>query len=307
MFDKKGKIGFIAALYAHTYKRRWLPMRIVLPFMNLLENKASADLEKRRSEYLKSEILSEKEMKNLVVSLTSFPGRIEKVWQTIFSLKLQTFRPEKIILWLSEIEFPSRNLPISLTDLTDSQFEIRFVKENLRSHLKYYHAFKEFSTSYIITVDDDMFYNKNTVKNLVLKSGKYPDAIISNRVRKMRFFEKSLLSYNLWDTRVRVEKDPDLFLLGVDGVLYPPGSMPPLTTRSEKFMELAPLADDVWLNAITRWWGLPIINADFRFRNLPTNKNSVTLEAINCGKNLNDSQIDKVRHFFKEKFDKDIF
>src|SRR5690606_17959342 len=45
---------------------------------------------------------------NLIVSLTSFPPRIEDAWITIESIFQQTYRPWKIVLVLAESEFPNR-------------------------------------------------------------------------------------------------------------------------------------------------------------------------------------------------------
>ena len=75
---------------------------------------------------------------SLIVSLTSFPGRINDVWQVIESLKRQTVKPSKIILWLSLEQFPSKNqIPKSLTKIEDDLFSIRLVDEDFRSHKKY--------------------------------------------------------------------------------------------------------------------------------------------------------------------------
>ena len=50
---------------------------------------------------------------NLIISLTSYPERIEFVHLAIKSLLNQAILPSKIILWLAESEFPNRekNLP----------------------------------------------------------------------------------------------------------------------------------------------------------------------------------------------------
>ena len=42
----------------------------------------------------------------IIVSLTSFPGRINEVWICIESLMRQTFKPDAIELWLSLKQFP---------------------------------------------------------------------------------------------------------------------------------------------------------------------------------------------------------
>src|SRR5690554_2625875 len=48
-----------------------------------------------------------------VVSLTSYPSRIEDVWISIECLLRQTFKPDKIILWLAQSEFPEKKIPDS--------------------------------------------------------------------------------------------------------------------------------------------------------------------------------------------------
>ena len=303
----KGKIDIISALYALTYKRRGVPMRLLNTFMKVLEKSGTKDLDRYRMDYVSEFQEPERRIDNLIVSLTSFPQRIDDVWKTIISLKRQTFRPEKIILWLSLVEFPSRLLPASLTEMQDSQFEIRFREGDFKSHTKYYYAFKEFQNSKIITVDDDVYYHKDTVKHLIKEHEKHTNAIISNRVRQMIFKEKTLLPYNYWKTMVKGGSHKDLFFLGVDGVLYPENIMPEMVLNPHEFMSLTPKADDVWLNAMAQLKNIPIIKTDFRFRNLPTYKGEISLQSINCEKNLNDKQINNIRKFLKKKIDKDIF
>ncbi|MBQ6972263.1 MAG: hypothetical protein IJP86_07890 [Synergistaceae bacterium] len=50
----------------------------------------------------------------LMVSLTSFPARINTVHKTIHSLMLQDMKPNRIILWLTDEEFP--NIPRNMHD-----------------------------------------------------------------------------------------------------------------------------------------------------------------------------------------------
>lgn len=44
---------------------------------------------------------------NVIISLTSFPQRIDVVYITITTLLKQTFKPGKIMLWLAEEQFPN--------------------------------------------------------------------------------------------------------------------------------------------------------------------------------------------------------
>ena len=44
--------------------------------------------------------------------------------------------------------------------------EIKYIKD-LKSHKKYFYAFKEFYNEIFITFDEDIFYNKNTISSLI--------------------------------------------------------------------------------------------------------------------------------------------
>ena len=82
-----------------------------------------------------------KETKNkprIIISLTSFPKRIDIVWITIESILRQSQKPDEIILWLAEEQFQGiDSLPKSLLELMERGLTIRFC-DDLRSHKKYY-------------------------------------------------------------------------------------------------------------------------------------------------------------------------
>src|SRR5690554_1296956 len=50
---------------------------------------------------------SRDEKKQIIVSLTSFPTRIDKVWLAIETILRQSHKPTQIILWLSKEQFSS--------------------------------------------------------------------------------------------------------------------------------------------------------------------------------------------------------
>lgn len=301
------KIRGYSLLYGLTYKRRWLPMRLIIPFMNFIERKANTHLEEKKEYYINKSWKPERTIDNVIVSLTSFPARIEYVWKTIVSIKAQSYLPEKIILWLSKEEFENMELPQELKKLQDNVFEIRFVEGNLRSHKKYYYAFQEFPNSTIITLDDDTFYHENLLKSLIEKNEKFPNAIIANWVIKIRQEGNVLMPYTSWKEARFNKKEKNLFPIGVSGVLYPPHSLPELIKDKEAFMELAPLADDVWLNAMSRLKGTKVIYSGWKYRNIPVASHTISLTNENCGNNMNDVQINNVREYIKEHFNKDVY
>jgi len=186
-----------------------------------------------------------------IVSLTSFPGRINDVWISIETILRQTFKPDMVILWLAEEQFPDRMLPESLTALQKRGLTIKFC-EDLKSHKKYYYTFLEYPDAIIITVDDDSYYPKNLLQSLVDAHKKYPSCICANRAHKITFSENNtILPYRKWKHNYKGITSPHALLVptGVGGVLYPPGSLHKTIFDKDVFNEICFYADDLWLKA----------------------------------------------------------
>ena len=111
----------------------------------------------------------------VIVSLTTFPARVDKVYLTIETIFQQDTLPNRIILWLANEQFPERraHLPQRLLNMQQRGLEIRFC-EDIRSHKKYYYSMKDNPNSIIITVDDDVFYPKDTLTNLLTMHYQHP-------------------------------------------------------------------------------------------------------------------------------------
>mgnify|MGYP000110984866 CR=1 FL=1 len=92
----------------------------------------------------------------IIVSMTSYPARINTVHLAIRSLLAQKVLPDKIVLWLCKSDFPNRetDLPQTLRDVLWHDVEIRWVDEDLKPHKKYFWALQEFPDDYVITTDD---------------------------------------------------------------------------------------------------------------------------------------------------------
>ena len=48
----------------------------------------------------------------LIVSMTSYPARIENVWMVIDSILRQTIKPSHFQIWLSEENFPGKEMDL---------------------------------------------------------------------------------------------------------------------------------------------------------------------------------------------------
>ena len=96
----------------------------------------------------------------LIVTLTSFPQRMYDIHFTLYSLLNQSLKPDAVLLWLSEEEFPNRekDVPNAVLKLQENGLTIKWVKENLRSYKKLIPALKEYKNDILVTADDDIYY-----------------------------------------------------------------------------------------------------------------------------------------------------
>ena len=134
----------------------------------------------------------------VIISLTSFPARIDKVYLCINSLLRQSVRADKIVLWLADTQFPNGNgIPESLKRLVGGNFEIRFC-DDLRSYKKIFYSAQQFKDDIIITVDDDTLYPEDWLLNLINTYIKYPDCVCCYRAHKIVLKSEKIAPYSEW-------------------------------------------------------------------------------------------------------------
>lgn len=192
---------------------------------------------------------------DIIVSLTSYPARIKTIHKVIESIKKQTLKPKKIILWLAEKQFPNKekDLPKELLKHVDKMFEIRWC-EDIRSYKKLIPTLELYPNSYIVTVDDDNIYSPYLLKRLYADSLNNPKCIIAHRITKFFINEKGEFKIipggkDYYHTPSYLNK-----LVGVGGVLYPPKSLYKDISNKKLFWNLAQTNDDQW------FWFMGILN-----------------------------------------------
>lgn len=243
--------------------------------------------------------------KRIIISLTTFPARINRVWLVIESILRQQVKPDMILLWLSKEQFSSLDvLPYHLLKLQERGLEIRFCDTNLRAHTKYFYTMLEFPDDVVITVDDDIIYNTCLIKHLIELYKKYPLTICCCRGWKITVTNNDIEKYKGWKI-INDERLPsfDIFPTGVGGVLYPPHSLYKDTFNLDLIKELCFYADDVWLNAMSHLQGTKCAKTSYSSHYLPIKfKNKTRLRDVNVSGSANDVQINNVREYYKERF-----
>lgn len=194
----------------------------------------------------------------IIVSLTSIPERMYDIHYCLYSLLNQSLKPNKLILWLAEDQFPNKekDLPETVLNLKKNGLEIKWSK-NIKSYKKLIPALKEYPNSYIVTADDDIYYPNDWLKNLWEAHEKFPNSIIASRSRRMILDEGETIfkNYIEWDVSVGERKASYFnFPTNGAGTLFYPNALSDEVLDEELFLRLCPSGDDVW------FWAMAVLN-----------------------------------------------
>jgi len=234
----------------------------------------------------------------LIVSLTSYPARFEHLPLTLLSLTKQTVEPDKIILWIAQVD--KEKLTDEIIQFGDHGVDIRFCND-LKSYKKIIPTLEMHPEAFIITADDDLYYNKVWIQSLV-QDYESDNCVVAHRVHRLSFDNSgNLKPYKDWRWQYRADLLPSElnFPTSGAGTLYPPGIFHQDVNKRELFQKLSPKADDVWL-----YFMVKLNDGKFKVCRVEhklmewrqSNKNSLWKENIIKGEN--DNQIKKVTDYF---------
>jgi hypothetical protein len=254
--------------------------------------------------------MSQKVVSDVVVSLTTFPARIDKLWMVLDSILNQTVLPKKIILVLAIDEFPGRinDVPKNLLVYRNYGLEFLFVEKNLKPHNKYFYTFEKFYGDLVLTIDDDCYYKPDLIKRMLEVHDMYPNCVCSSTICKIEFDKNGkFLPYSEWkDIFTHVEPSNVYLALGVCGVLYPTSLFDKnIILNADVIRSLCLQTDDLWLKANEVECGVPVVNGEYCARPcsvLGTQK--FALSHTNCENgpgNGNDVQWSSLVGFFNLK------
>jgi hypothetical protein len=184
--------------------------------------------------------------KNVIVTLTTTPKRINRIWPTLNSILLQSERPEKIYLWIPRLykRFP-QHAEIQLPD---------FIKHNPSVHVQFIDTDYGPATKLlpclqlsldpntkIIVIDDDRLYPPHFIKDLLTYEKLDPNAALGIAgavvLGKMRQEYRSTNKLAMADV-----------LLGYQGYLVKPKFFSNAVFEYPENLPEAFFEDDVWFS-----------------------------------------------------------
>lgn len=254
----------------------------------------------------------------IIVSLTSYPERMYDVKYTLYSLVRQSLKPDCIVLWLANEEFPNHEDDISprlLELMRRWGVTVRWCS-NIGSYKKLVPALREFPNDILVTADDDIYYGSEWLRGLVSAWEEKPDYICAYRAHRIQIDTNGeILPYQSWMERKNEVLNTASylnFLTGGEGALYFPGALDARATDETLFKELASGSDDIW------FWAMAVLNhtavyvpeSDY-FDVVSTNldrelglNGDRRLMTTNVSQNNNDESIKKVLAHFPELYDR---
>lgn len=229
------------------------------------------DVEERIKDFDEYGLNREKRSIPLIVSLTSYPKRIKELKFTVYSLLNQEVKPDKLILWLANSEFPNKemDLPIELLKFRDNGLTIKWC-DITKSYKKLIPALNEYPDCIIVTADDDLFYPEDWLKKLYEEHEMYPQDILSHRCRKIDFDGDKIKKYLDWKMITGPDDASCLnFFTTGGGVLFPPHCLDEKVFDTDLYDKLCPTGDDIW------FWSMALIN-DTKTRVVKDNIHEIT-------------------------------
>ena len=240
----------------------------------------------------------------IIVSLTSFPAAISYAVQAIQSILNATVLPDKLVLYLTFSQFPESKIPQELQELVNKNpvFEIRNYDDDIRSYRKLIPALKDFPNDIIVTIDDDICYHKNMLRDLLCLHKQIPHVILAHRAKRL----KLNAPYRKWKKyrwysflTKKLHFNFKNIQTGVGGVLYPPNSLKSEMLDPNIFKEIAPTTDDIWFWAAAVANGTKIVPFPFGRHNKPCGlkkPKELSLKTVNfkSGTDLNRLTLEKI-------------
>lgn len=188
-----------------------------------------------------------KSKEQIIITLTTIPSRINRIYLVIESLLRQSLQADQIILWLDHDSFDWMKLPPELDSQLSRSLTVRYCRD-YGSHKKLIPTLKSYPQSILVTCDDDAFYPSNRLETLYANYMESPETIQCTRWHVMTFNEKSQLNDYMnreFNTKKKLKPSLKVFPTWVWWVLYFPLCFDKEVFNEDVFMKFSYNADDI--------------------------------------------------------------
>ena len=242
-----------------------------------------------------------KRQPKVVVSVTSYPPRIQNLQPVLEAIFSQTRTPDKIVLWLADTEFVNKekDLPAYLINLAEQKKIVIEWCNDLKPHKKYFYALQKYRNDIVITIDDDLLLEADMIECLLASYAKFPYAISAMRTHIMRREGDKFAEYAQF---MREQNDiigiPSMRLLATNGAgsLFPPRLLKLRYFDENLIKDLCLYTDDLWLKTIQVLSGIPVVQPrKFDRLRYVENSQNITLRQRNKLPEGNDNSLENLR------------
>lgn len=203
----------------------------------------------------------------VIVSITSYPGRITNVGKAIFLLlQKQTRTPDEIHLWLSEPEFPNRedDLPQDLVAILNSdKVHLHWLAKNTFVH-KRHEIFKQATDEdCVFLIDDDVRYSNDLIQRVMETHTKFPNCIICYNPYSEHIYSGRRIIYGppIHESEPAINKVRWCGQSMIPSKIYPKDILD--NAHQEIRDKTSPISDECWFQPWTVFYDIPILHLKY--------------------------------------------
>jgi len=203
----------------------------------------------------------------IIVSMTSYPGRIKNVGIAIYLLLYnQTLPPDEIHLWLALSQFPHKeySLPTDLQLMLKlSRVKVHWLSGNTYVH-KRHEIFKIVNPEdCVFLIDDDVMYKSSLIESVMRLHKASPDCIVCYNNYHIHRYNGMHIKYELSTLGVGpfINKVRWCGQSMIPAKLYP---LPILTPENQAIRDkTSPISDECWFQPWVVYYNIPVMYAHY--------------------------------------------
>lgn len=203
---------------------------------------------------------------NIVITMTSYPARINNVAHAIYTfLTTQTVKPDIFYLWLSVSEFPNKeyDLPIELLKICNYfNIQLKWINDNEYCHKRWY-VYPDHFEDFVFSIDDDTNYDPNLIGSIV--SNIIPENTIFN-IFKDQTYLGIYSGIHLVKYKLAVDNTESIYKTYLGQCVFPPKTFP-LNAFTEEMIKIrkniCPICDESWFNPFLKYNDTKIASLDY--------------------------------------------